>query len=159
MFESGVDSREGAVLIHGLRNSFVLIFFILSALSGACVHGQKGQDSGPAALHGDPYVQTTLVFGLAKPGGAVTEAEWQYFVDSYVTPRYRQGLTIIDTDGQWMMQTGEVIKEDSMIIILLYDAKSQAENDKNIEFIINTYKKLFQQEAVLRIDTAAGVSF
>ena len=32
-----------------------------------------------------------------------------------------------------MMQTGEVIKEDSMIIILLYDTKSQAENDKNIE--------------------------
>jgi hypothetical protein len=159
MFESGVDSWEGAVLMHGLRNSFVLIFFILSALSGACVHEQKGRDSGPASLHGDPYVQTTLVFGLAKPGGAVTEAEWQYFVDSYVTPRYRQGLTIIDTDGQWMMRTGEVIKEDSMIIILLYDTKSQAENDKNIEFITDTYKKLFQQEAVLRIDTAAGVSF
>lgn len=159
MFESGVDSGEGAVLIHGLRNSFVLTLCILSVLSGACVPGQKGQDSGPAVLHGDPYVQTTLVFGLSKPGGAVTEAEWQYFVDSYVTPRYRQGLTIIDTDGQWMMQTGEVIKEDSMIIILLYDAKSQAENDKNIEFIIDTYKKLFQQEAVLRIDTAAGVSF
>lgn len=159
MFESGVDPRESAVLIYGLRNQVVLSLILLSALSVACVHEQKGRDSGPAALHGDPYVQTTLVFGLSRSGGAVTEAEWQYFVDSYVTPRYRQGLTIIDTDGQWMMQTGEVIKEDSMIIILLYDAKSQEENGKNIEFIIGTYKKLFQQEAVLRIDTAAGVSF
>ena len=159
MFESGVDYREGAVLIYGLRYSVVLSLILLSALSGACVREQKGRDSGPAALHGDPYVQTVLVFGLSKPGGVVTETEWQYFVDSYVTPRYRQGLTIIDTDGQWMMQTGEVIKEDSMIIILLYDTKSQAENDKNINFIIETYKKLHQQEAVLRIDTAAGVSF
>ena len=159
MFESGVDYSEGMVLIYGLRNAVVLSLILVSVLSGACVHEQKGQDSAPRALHGDPYVETVLVFGLSKPGGAVTEAEWQYFVDSYVTPRYRQGLTIIDTDGQWMMQTGEVIKEDSMIVILLYGRESREENDASIGFIIDTYKKLFQQEAVLRIDTAAGVSF
>ena len=147
-------------MIYGLRSTVVLFLILLSALGGgACVHEQKGRDSATRALHGDPYIETVLVIGLSKPGGVVTETEWQYFVDSYITPKYRRGLTILDSDGQWMMQTGEVIKEDSKIIILLYGAGSQAENDKNIEFIIDTYKKLHQQEAVLRIDTAAGVSF
>lgn len=74
-------------------------------------------------------------------------------------PSFKEGLTIIDSDGQWMMQTGEVIKEGSKIVILLYDGGSSAEVDESIEQIKETYKKLFNQEAVLRITTAAGVSF
>lgn len=144
--------------MKGIRNRALVMLIVCAALTLSCQH--RTENGAPSAgLRGDPYVQTMLVFGLSKPGGAVTEAEWQYFVDSYITPRYRQGLTIIDTDGQWMMQTGEVIKEDSRSIILLYGADARAENDKNIEFIIDTYKKLHQQEAVLRIDTAADVSF
>jgi hypothetical protein len=111
-------------------------------------------------FYGRPYVQTLLVFGLSKPdGGTVSEAEWINFVDTYVTPKFKEGLTILDSDGQWMMESGEVIKEDSKILILLYDNESGAEVDDSIEQIKETYKKLFNQEAVLRITSAAGVSF
>jgi hypothetical protein len=111
-------------------------------------------------FYGQPYVQTLLVFGLSKPdGGTVSEAEWISFVDTYVTPSFKEGLTILDSDGQWMMESGEVIKEDSKILILLYDNESGAEVDDTIEQIKETYKNLFNQEAVLRITTAAGVSF
>ncbi len=142
-----------------IRNHAVMLFILCAVLGSSCAHTRNNPAAERQELHGEPYIQTTLVFGLSKTGGVVTQAEWQYFVDSYITPRYMQGLTILDSDGQWMMRTGEVIKEDSMIVILLYEAKSRAENDKNIEYIIDTYKKLHQQEAVLRIDTAAGVSF
>jgi hypothetical protein len=111
-------------------------------------------------FYGQPYVQTLLVFGLSKPdGGTISEAEWISFVDMYVTPSFKEGLTILDSDGQWMMESGEVIKEDSKILILLYDNESGAEVDDTIEQIKETYKNLFNQEAVLRITSAAGVSF
>jgi hypothetical protein len=101
-----------------------------------------------------------LVFGLSKPdGGSVSEEEWTSFVDTYVTPKFKEGLTIVDSDGQWMMESGEVIKEDSKVLILLYDNESSAEVDDSIEQIKETYKKLLNQEAVLRITSAAGVSF
>ncbi len=44
-------------------------------------------------------------------------------------------------------------------MILLYDNESGAEFDDSIEQIKETYKKLFNQESVLRITSAAGVSF
>ena len=105
-------------------------------------------------------METLLIFGLSKPdGGTITEEEWQNFVDTYVTPVLSEGLSIINSDGQWMMQSGELIKEDSRIIILLYDDESSTEVDEDIERIKETYKRLFNQEAVLRITSLVGVSF
>jgi hypothetical protein len=57
------------------------------------------------------------------------------------------------------MQSGEMIKEDSRTIFLLYDDASAQQADASIESIKNEYKELFDQEAVLRIDSEAAVSF
>ena len=54
------------------------------------------------------------------------------FVDTNITPKFKEGLTIVDSDGQWMMESGEVIKEDSKILILLYDNESSADVDDAI---------------------------
>lgn len=41
-------------------------------------------------------VQTTLYFGLSRPAGKdITAREWQQFVDRDVTPRFRDGLTVL----------------------------------------------------------------
>ncbi|MGE0370119.1 MAG: DUF3574 domain-containing protein, partial [Candidatus Dadabacteria bacterium] len=68
-------------------------------------------------------------------------------------------LTIIDNDGHWMMLSGELIKVDSRTILLLYDTASAQQADADIESIKTEYKELFDQEAVLRIDSKAAVSF
>ena len=80
-------------------------------------------------------------------------------MDAHIVPRFGDGLTIIDTDGHWMMQSGELIKEDSRTILLLYDTASAQQADADIENIKAEYKELFDQEAVLRIDSKAAVSF
>ena len=146
--------------MRGLRNPALLILVLLAISHASCADAPGSVKGAVQPFYGTPYVETLLVFGLSKPdGGTVSEAEWQSFVDTYVTPGFKEGLTIIDSDGQWMMQSGEVIKEGSKIVILLYDGGSSSEADESIEQIKETYKKLFNQEAVLRITTAAGVSF
>ncbi len=143
---------------HTKRYILYIILLTVSFLS--CTDSTGNVRGTVKPFYGQPYVQTLLVFGLSRPnGGTVSEAEWMDFVDTYVTPEFKEGLTILDSDGQWMMESGEVIKEDSKILILLYDNDSSAEVDDTIERIKETYKKLFDQEAVLRITTAAGVSF
>ena len=137
---------------------FLTLLFMVSFLS--CTDSTGNVRGTVQPFYGKPFVQTLLVFGLSKPdGGTVSEEEWISFVDTYVTPKFKEGLTIVDSDGQWMMESGEVIKEDSKILILLYDNESGAEVDDSIEQIKEMYKKLFDQEAVLRITSAAGVSF
>ena len=145
----------------GALKARVLIALLLLAVLGAgCAETETRANPGQPQLRGDAYVQTILIFGLSRPDGSViTQDEWQAFMDAHIVPRFGDGLTIIDTDGHWMMQSGELIKEDSRTILLLYDAASAQQADADIESIKAEYKELFDQEAVLRIDSEAAVSF
>lgn len=156
-----MKGRRGPIPGAGSFKSGVLVLLVLVAALGAgCAETEINAYPGRPQLRGDRYVQTILVFGLSGTGGsAVTQDEWQAFMDAHITPRFNQGLTIIDTDGHWMMQSGVMIKEDSRTILLLYDASSAQQADADIESIKAEYKELFDQEAVLRIDSEAAVSF
>ncbi|MCF8067835.1 MAG: DUF3574 domain-containing protein [Desulfobacterales bacterium] len=110
------------------------------------------------AFPGERFIRTELIFGLSKTNGTIiTESEWQQFVDENITPQFREGLTVIGAYGQWMMTSGDVVKEPSKIVILLH--KQTSETDNKIESIRKDYKKLFQQESVLRITEDVAVSF
>lgn len=142
-----------------------LLFVLLSATACATPKGDSPASkpsqkplTADIPLYGDILVKTELIFGLSKPdGGLVSEAEWQKFLDEYITPRFKEGLTVLDADGQYLMQSQQVIKERSKIVILLY--KDSEETNASIEYIRSSYKQLFQQESVLRVSTPVGVSF
>jgi Protein of unknown function (DUF3574) len=107
--------------------------------------------------------QTTLLkdelyFGLNKPGGeTISESEWQEFVKTVITPRFREGLTVLDGSGQFLNSAGILIREKSKIVILIYE--NTPEKNRAITEIIETYKRTFQQESVLRATSEVKVSF
>ncbi|NQE34431.1 DUF3574 domain-containing protein [Microcoleus asticus] len=99
-----------------------------------------------------------LYFGLTKPGGeTISEAEWQEFVKAVITPRFREGLTVLEGSGQFLNSSGILIRENSKIVILIYE--SSPEKNQAINEIIETYKCTFQQESVLRATSEVKVSF
>jgi hypothetical protein len=73
-----------------------------------------------------------------------------------VTPRFPSGLTVWPAAGQWRGNDGEVVREASYVLNLLHapDAKSEAD----VVAIVTEYKKQFEQEAVLRVRSAACLS-
>ena len=73
-----------------------------------------------AALRGSvDFLRTELFFGTAKPDGVVTDEE--FFASSIViTPRFPDGLTLLKGDGQFRDEEGEIVKEESFVLILLY---------------------------------------
>lgn len=160
-----MNGRSGQTLkAHGpagaLKAGVLVALLILASFGAGCADTETRAHSGQPQLRGDAYVQTILIFGLSRPDGSIiTQDEWQAFMDAHIVPRFGDGLTIIDTDGHWMMQSGELIKEDSRTILLLYDTASAQQADADIESIKTEYKELFDQEAVLRIDSKAAVSF
>lgn len=105
------------------------------------------------------WQRTELYFGSAKPDGTVvTEEEFMKFIDTTVTPRFPDGLTVLTGYGQFRNSAGQIIKERSMELILLYPLTLRDANRK-IEEIRTAYKDAFQQESVLRVDSLAAVSF
>lgn len=89
---------------------------------------------------------------------AVTNGAWARFVDREITPRFPDGLSVVDAAGQWMdTDKKRVVREPSKIVtIVLRDAeKGQAE----IDAIAQAYKKQFKQQSVGVIVRGACVSF
>jgi hypothetical protein len=107
------------------------------------------------------FARTELYFGTAKPDGVVTETEFLAFLDAQVTPRFPDGLTLLKGDGQFRGESGEIIKEESFVLILLYDLESFRESSRKINTIRRLYREQFDQESVLRVDDpfAVRVSF
>jgi hypothetical protein len=94
-------------------------------------------------------IRDVLYFGRNRPGGgAVSDKEWQNFLDQVLTPRFPAGLTIVAASGQWTGKSGRVEQERSEVVTVFHsgdDAAKRAVMDVTAE-----YKRRFQQEAVLR---------
>lgn len=109
--------------------------------------------AGATAMH-----RLELVFGMArKNGGEVSEAEWRAFLDSEVTPRFPDGLTVLTGYGQWRGGTGSLVKETSRMLLIWYPGS--ADGDARIEAIRAAYRNRFGQESVLRAEGSSCVSF
>ena len=101
---------------------------------------------------GHSYVKTELYFGTTMPGAFVTEERFLAFLDTHVTPRFPDGLTLLKGYGQFTGRDGVLTKEASFVLILLYPFDTLKDSHKKIEVIRHLYKREFLQESVLRVD-------
>jgi hypothetical protein len=131
----------------------IITFSILFVLCGAFAveAPSKAGQATPAQLEcgsqGTPLAQTTLYFGLSRKSGTVTASEWRSFLSKEVTPRFPQGFTVWEADGQWRKADRRIVRERSKVLVLVHD--DSPELRQNVSAIIDTYKRLFEQESVL----------
>ena len=102
-------------------------------------------------------VVDTLYFGGEYADGVVTRAQWKEFVDSVVTPRFPEGLTVIEAAGQYRTAAGVIQHEPSWVLQLVH--ADDAGTEAAIREIRRAYQTQFKQEAVLRMRSKACVSF
>lgn len=101
----------------------------------------------------EPFLRTELFFGTAKPDGStVSDDEWKKFLADVVTPRFPAGFTVLAGDGQFRNDAGEIVREKSFVLVILYPVKTRRSSRRKIEEIRKAYLKAFEQQSVLRID-------
>lgn len=111
----------------------------------------------PSFTKGTPYIQTYLYFGLSIGSEPIAESDWKAFADSVIVPKFPHGFTILPGEGQWQYENGESMREQSKIVMFLYTPKENRNTD--IQYIIKSYCRTFQQEAVLRTDKKVYATF
>ncbi len=78
-----------------LGRSVALIFLLLLSIAPLATM------PAPARAESIEAVQTTLYFGLRTGNGIdVSPAEWRAFLGETITPRFPNGLTVLDAYGQ-----------------------------------------------------------
>ncbi len=109
---------------------------------------------GPA---GTAHVRTTLYFGLTRPTGRVSEEEWRTFLRQQVTPRFPDGLTVWEAQGQWRRSDGRVARERSKVLLLVHDDTAVAR--ATLGELVTAYKQRFEQESVLWESSSVCATF
>jgi hypothetical protein len=105
-----------------------------------------------------PFIRTELYFGRNKSDGTeVSRKEFNEFLSGFVTERFPDGLTVLNGRGQFLNSKGDVERERSVVLILLYPLNVRDEKHIKIEEIREEYKKRFLQQSVLRVDDSLPV--
>ncbi|WP_170145917.1 DUF3574 domain-containing protein [Rhodoplanes elegans] len=103
-------------------------------------------------------VVTELFLGREAAGRrVVTETRFADFLAREVTPRFPDGLTVYDANGQWRDETGRITREASKVLLILAPAQEpSADTDpkrpsraEKIAAIVDAYKRRFRQKSVL----------
>lgn len=99
-----------------------------------------------------------LFFGRNVAGAhGVSDADWRAFVDAEITPRFPDGLTVLDAAGQWRGASGAVEREASKVVVLMLSGA--ADEQGRLDAVRAAYKARFKQEAVLLVRQKACVAF
>lgn len=109
-----------------------------------------------------PFLRTELFFGSMKADGSeISKDEWQKFLADDVTPRFPEGFTVLEGYGQFRSDAGEIVREKSFILIVVYPVDTRRAGSRKLQEIRRAYLKAFDQQSVLRVDfpQAVRVSF
>jgi hypothetical protein len=157
-----------------MRIPIALPATVLAIVLSACAHPAiapvaTAPQSATPTLSGDPahpgrtqgWVDTKLYFGLGladHPEDGMSEAKWRDFLDKQVTPRFPDGLSVVDVYGQWQGKK-ETTPSRLRSKLLIIDYQDTQENRDKIEAIRTAWKQQTGDQSVLRVTEPADVSF
>jgi hypothetical protein len=132
---------------------------VAAPVLGGCISVSETQAApGMRCAVGQPMVETMLFLGMATPTGSVSRYDFQRFVETEVTPRWKEGYTILEGQGLWFSQERNVTeREPSRVLVRFHDGSAQA--SAAIEAIRAAYIRAFNQDAVLRTDRPTCADF
>jgi len=139
--------------LRALKTSLALVLSA-ATLAGCATHAAG---HGPCAV-GERRLSADLYLGLSvKDAPDVTDAQFTDFLDREVTPRFPQGLTVLNAQGRWRSADGQIVREPSrMVQIVLPGA---ADDLAKLDAVREAYKRQFRQEAVLEVLTKTCAAF
>ena len=135
-----------------------LVVLLCLAMAAAALVGCADADESACPEGTELFVRYEMFMGRSNQSGEVVDdAAWAAFLEDAVTPRFPDGLTVLDGRGQWRGSGGEIQKERSKLLVIL--APPGDDGAWLIGEVSDEYKRRFDQESVLRVVSDGCVSF
>ena len=136
---------------HSIGATIVLAATILAPRAAPARALGVGSD-GACRAGSTTMARVDLYFGAAQ----TSPRAWSAFLADVVTPRFPDGFTGLEGNGQWRGPHG-LARERTHVLVIFY--RRDATSDARIEAIRSAYRHAFAQTSVLRADSAACVGF
>jgi hypothetical protein len=107
---------------------------------------------------GEQVIRSELYFGRDLPtGGEVSDEQFQQFLAEIVTPRFPDGLSVMEASGQWQGRDGRIVRERSKMLLIYHPADGPSQ--RKVHEIADEYARRYGQDSVMRVTTKAWVRF
>jgi hypothetical protein len=136
-------------------------FAIIGGLITTCLFGSASARAQGAACMApqQPMQQVELMFGRNVGGRlGVSEAKWSHFLAREVTPRFPDGLSVLNAAGQWQDAARHRLVREPSKLVMIVTADDAQTRDK-IAAIVTAYKQQFRQQSVGVISRAVCAAF
>src|SRR6185437_7818556 len=126
-----------------------------AALAGLAGCATVRPEPAPACPAGQEAHRTAqLFFGRNVAGRPdVSETDFRRFVDEVLTPKFPDGLTVLDGGGQWRGDENKLIREASKVVLIVLP--KGRDGLARLESARGAYKARFHQDSVLLVTQAA----
>lgn len=145
-------------MVRRLDQCRLLAAIVLIVTVGISSHARadNGVEACPEGT--EQFTEYRLYFGRNQGNvEVVSNAAWSAFLRDEITPRFGDGLTVVDAAGQWRDQAGVIVREKSKLVVVLTGAEDSGL--QRTDEIVRAYKEAFAQEAVLRTISSVCASF
>lgn len=141
----------------GERTPYFCIAVFAAVLASVATPSAQ-TDRLPCPTGTELFTEYRLFFGRSRGNvEVVSDAAWRAFLAKEITPRFPDGLTVLDAAGQWRDGPGTIVRERTKLVIIL--VKRDTGGMRRTDEIAAAYKHAFAQQSVLRVVTASCVSF
>jgi hypothetical protein len=133
---------------------------IIGGLITTCLFGSASASAqGACVAPQRPMQQVELMFGRNVGGRlGVSEAKWSHFLAREVTPRFPDGLSVLNAAGQWQDAARHRLVREPSKLVMIVTADDAQTRDK-IAAIVTAYKQQFRQQSVGVISRAVCAAF
>ena len=137
---------------------FLALVAVILALA-ACVEDNTVEQVDLACEDGgEQWVEYRLFMGRGDGDVEVaSDADWEAFLAETITPRFPDGLSVVDVAGQGTTADGTLERERTKMLLVLAPPGDDAM--ARIGEIGDEYKQRFNQNSVLRVVTNVCVAF
>lgn len=102
----------------------------------------------PACPAGQEHLRTAQLFLGGQAGStAVPEADIRAFVDQEVTPRFPDGVTVLDGGGQWRGAENQLIRQAQKVVLIVLPIRRDTES--RLQAVRAAYQTRFRQDSVV----------
>jgi hypothetical protein len=111
----------------------------------------------PACPAGQDYLRTAQLFFARRTGEEprVSDDEFRRFVDQELTPRFQEGLTVMDAGDRWRSDPDKLVSGAARVVVIVLP-KGRDETAK-IEAVRAAYRSKFHRDSVVRVGAPSCV--
>lgn len=140
-----------------VRWTFILAIAIAAIALAACADVEVS--TSECEDGGELWTEYRLFMGRGAGGvEVVSDDDWEAFLADTITPRFPDGLSVMDVAGQGSTSDGSVERERTKLLLILAPLDDDTALNRMNE-IGAEYKQRFSQNSVLRVVTEACVAF